>query len=116
MANAIPGDCRPLNKLPTLQRNALRKIFDRPDYTPEEVAGLGYRRIQQAEGIGLKGIATIQNWLREYGLDLEPDPGAEQARKKRGKRLEKSVEIALRVLQNHGYVVQGPGDTGPTRA
>lgn len=38
--------------LPTLQRNALRKIFDRHEFSPEEVALFGYRRLQQAEGIG----------------------------------------------------------------
>lgn len=43
---------RAMNCLPTLQQNALRKIFDRPEFSPAEVAALGYRRLQQAEGIG----------------------------------------------------------------
>ena len=40
----------PAGSLPTLQRNALRKIFDRPEFSPAEVAELGYRRLQQADG------------------------------------------------------------------
>lgn len=43
------------HQLPTMQRNALSRIFDRPDFTPGEVAGLGRQRLARAEGIGLKG-------------------------------------------------------------
>jgi hypothetical protein len=97
----------PLSRLPTLQRNALRKLFDRPDFTPEEVANLGYRRLQQAEGIGQKGLSTIQAWLREYGFEIEPDP---QTLRQRGRRLSrrelKDLDSAMRVLRAHGYVVQ----------
>jgi hypothetical protein len=61
-----------MNELPTLQRNALRKIFDRPHFMPDEVAALGYRRLQQAEGIGTKGLAAITNWLKLHGHELQP--------------------------------------------
>src|SRR5574343_1241124 len=63
-----------MSLLPTLQRNALRKIFDRPDFLPEEVAALGYKRLQQAEGIGNKGLAAITAWLKGYGFELPPPP------------------------------------------
>ena len=71
------ASAKPCNQLPTLQRNALRKIFDRPEFTPLEVAALGYRRLQQAEGIGQKGLQAITLWLQRHGLELaQPEPVA----------------------------------------
>lgn len=100
----------PMNKLPTLQRNALCKIFDRPEFKPEEVAALGYRRLQQAEGIGQKGLAEITAWLNSHGFELkaiEPPPGVGQPVPKKGR---KSIELAVRLLRTHGYIVQPVGD------
>ncbi|HZX32990.1 MAG TPA: hypothetical protein VFF03_16695 [Rhodocyclaceae bacterium] len=102
------GECRPLSKLPTLQRNALRKLFNRAEFTPEEVAALGYRRILQAEGIGAKGIATIQSWLLEYGYDLQPELPARKTAGTQGRYSQQRLETALRVLRNCGYIVQEP--------
>jgi len=99
-----------VNQLPTLQRNALRKIFDRPEFTPEEVAALGFRRVQQAEGIGNKGLAAITAWLRRYGYDLKaPDP--HEAAPTIRSRNRRNIEMAVRLLRTHGYVVLGSGDT-----
>lgn len=95
-----------MDKLPTLQRNALCKIFDRPEFSPDEVATLGYRRLQQAEGIGQKGLTEIGNWLRAYGFELSaPDPDS-QARHPASKKTRMNIESAVRLLRTHGYVVQ----------
>ncbi len=108
------------HQLPTMQRNALSRIFDRPDFTPAEVARLGRQRLARAEGIGLKGLATISEWLRHHGHELaidarsprSPDtaPPAQGTRK---------VEKALRVLQSHGYQVvrseEREGDRSPAQ-
>jgi hypothetical protein len=102
------GECHPLSKLPTLQRNALRRLFNRPDFTPEEVAAVGYRRILQAEGIGTKGIATILSWLREYGYDLQPDLPPQKTAGSQGRYSQQRLRTALRVLRNCGYIVQEP--------
>jgi len=92
--------------LPTLQQNALRKIFERPDFTPEEVAALGYRRLQRAEGIGRKGIVTIVEWLREFGLELQSDPRSQPSRDPDALSKDlKKVEKAMRILRTHGYAV-----------
>lgn len=97
---------RPMDTLPTLQRNALCKIFDRREFLPEEVAGLGYRRLQQAEGIGRKGLAEIGGWLRAYGFALiPPDPGS-QLRPPPSKKTRMNIESAVRLLRTHGYLVQ----------
>lgn len=99
---------RLVRELPTLQRNALRKLFDRPLFTPAEVAALGYRRLQQAEGIGNKGLASITAWLAQHGFVLQPPelPGEGKAAGKRPR----NIERAVRLLRTHGYVVPGFDD------
>lgn len=91
--------------LPTLQRNALRKIFDRHEFSPEEVAQLGYRRLQQAEGIGSKGLQAITAWLAAYGFELKPPELPDAVRPAVPKRQRRSIEQAVRLLRNHGYEV-----------
>lgn len=94
-----------MQQLPTLQRNALRKLFDRPFFTPEEVAALGYRRLQQAEGIGNKGLSAITTWLAQYGYELKPPESfADPCRA--GKSRRRTIEMAVRLLRTHGYVVR----------
>ncbi|MCG2577910.1 hypothetical protein LZ012_13015 [Dechloromonas sp. XY25] len=100
-----------MNLLPTLQRNALRKIFDRHDFLPEEVALLGYKRLQQADGIGSKGLAAITAWLSHYGFELKPPPLPLPAGPL-PRRTRQTIEQALRLLRTHGYevVAQPAGD------
>lgn len=121
-SGAVPaGDGRsPIDLLPTLQRNALRKIFDRQHFTPEEVAALGYRRLQQAEGIGSKGLQAISDWLRSHGFALTPPEPAGDPRSVPGRKMQRSIEVAVRLLQTHGYLVQprlddGAGESGNSR-
>ena len=93
-------------QLPTMQRNALGKVFDRSDFTPGEVARLGHRRIERAEGIGRKGLATIIEWLRCHGFELADDTLGSQSRTSANSPKEvKKVEKAMRVLQIHGYTI-----------
>jgi len=99
-----------INRLPTLQRNALRKLFDRPDISPEEVAGLGYRRLQQAEGVGQKGLETILAWLRDYGFELTPPAARTPPAKEAGPPSRRSLEGAMRLLRIHGYAVHRVDD------
>lgn len=77
---------RAMNCLPTLQQNALRKIFDRPEFSPAEVAALGYRRLQQAEGIGQNCLQAISAWLQAHGCEPKPQTpeGQRLPRKTRG--------------------------------
>ena len=98
-----------VSRLPTLQRNALRRIFDRPEFTPAEVAALGYRRLQQAEGIGHKGLLVITAWLHGCGCELNPPelPAGGQALPKRNRR---SIEQAVRLLRTHGYLIRLAGE------
>lgn len=94
-----------VGQLPTLQRNALRKIFDRHDFTAEEVALLGYRRLQQAEGIGNKGLMAIADWLKLHGFELKPPDASGVPKQELPKRMRRNIESAVRLLRMHGYVV-----------
>lgn len=95
----------PAGSLPTLQRNALRKIFDRLEFSPAEVAELGYRRLQQADGIGNKGLAEIAEWLHHHGFELKR-PEAAQPNQNVPRKSRQSIEFAVRLLRTHGYTVQ----------
>lgn len=98
----------PASKLPTLQRNALRKIFDRVEFSPEEVVELGCRRLRQAEGIGEKGMKTIVEWLAGYGYQLPPETLSPDHARRAGRR-GVGLERAMRLLRIHGYEVSAPG-------
>lgn len=98
----VPVHCQ----LPTMQRNALRKIFNRPDFTPDEVARLGHQRLKRAEGIGCKGLANIIDWLRSLGYELARDVRTLQPRDPATSSKETNkLQKALRVLKSHGYTV-----------
>lgn len=90
-----------LVSLPTLQRNALRKLLERPDFTPAEVAELGFRRLQLARGLGCKGLHTVLAWLRHHGYELEPFP----ARSSNADRRSRRIQHAIHLLQSAGFVV-----------
>lgn len=110
-----PSSAAAANQLPTLQRNALRKIFDRHEFSPEEVAQLGYRRLQQAEGIGNKGLTAITAWLQLYGFELKPPEVLSPSRGAVPKKTRRSIEQAVRLLRTHGYDVVEQADVPGTR-
>lgn len=87
--------------LPTLQRNALCKLFERGDFTPEEVLALGCARLRKVNGIGPKGLEIIAAWLKAHGLLLTTET-------ERGERHIRQVERAIRLLERHGYEVRRP--------
>lgn len=102
------GGCpaAPMFSLPTLQRNALRKIFERANFTPEEVARLGHKRLHQAEGIGQKGLEVIVAWLANYGYELKASESAANGKSNEiPKRMKRSLESAVRILRINGYIV-----------
>ncbi len=91
--------------LPTPQRNALCRHFERADFTPEEVAAVGRRRLLKIDGIGEKGLCAIEAWLARYGLNFMAEAHGNAAL---GHALESRLERAVRLLRAHGYRVE-PG-------
>lgn len=107
---ALAGTEAVAARLGTLQRNALRKLLNRPEFTPAEVYELGYRRIQRADGIGQKGIQCIQAWLRSHGFDLQPPAAQPEPPLRLSAELRRNIHSALRLLREHGYRVSRIGD------
>lgn len=92
-----------LDNLPTRQRNALRILLEKSDFTPEDVAGLSYRRLLKSPGIGRKGMILIRAWLAESLLDLADLPSERQTPKNHGDS--KRLQNAIHILESHGYEV-----------
>lgn len=99
----------PSAHLPTLQRNALCKLFSRSVFTPQEVFALGYRRLQRAEGIGHKGLQAIIEWLAAHGLVLAPPSAPPEV----PAEIRPSINGAVRLLRQHGYRIQRTRDQSP---
>lgn len=103
----------PALRLPTLQRNALCKLFGRSTFTPQEVFALGYRRLQRAEGIGHKGLQAIIEWLAAHGLVLAPPSVPADPPPEVPAEIQRSINGAVRLLRHHGYRVQRTRDQCP---
>lgn len=93
-------------RLPTLQRNALCKLLNRADFTPQEIFELGYRRIQRAEGIGVKGLQCILAWLKAHDLVLNQPAPPPDLPLKLPAELKRNINGAVRLLRTHGYRVR----------
>lgn len=94
--------------LPTRQRNALRILLEKNEFSPEDVANLSYRRLLKSPGIGHKGMVVIRSWLAEHQLDLADLPGERADARKyvASKRLRQAIHI----LESHGYEVRPPAN------
>ncbi|HEX5394287.1 MAG TPA: hypothetical protein VFW68_13455 [Rhodocyclaceae bacterium] len=99
-------------ELSTMQLNALRQLFERRDFSPEDVAQLDYRRVERLPKVGKKGIEAIRSWLCQYGYDLHnvPEQGGDLA----DQRLRARLDHAERLLKKHGYRVEPPAGAYPS--
>ena len=101
-AGGGPHEKRPAC-LPTKQRNALSKLCERPDFTPEEVHALGHARLLKVSGLGPRGLDIIADWLAAHGLLLtRPQEASRRGRQAR------RVDQAIRFLQRCGYEIRPP--------
>lgn len=95
--------------LSTLQKNALRQVFGRREFTAEDVARLDYRQVQRLPKIGKKGLEQICAWLQQQGYELSNPPMPEnEVGSGAALRLSQRLENAARLLQRHGYRVTPP--------
>lgn len=101
-AMSDPSDCP--DPLPTRQKNALRLLLGKPNFTPEEIAAIDYRLLERAPGVGKSSLAIIRAWLQAHGYEfknlpaLPANPRAAQRRRK--------LERAIDYLRWHGYEVK----------
>ncbi|MGC3965401.1 MAG: hypothetical protein QM803_19345 [Rhodocyclaceae bacterium] len=92
--------------LPTRELNALRGLFDKVQFSADEVLALDYRVIRRLPGVGPKGIENIRLWLEAQGLFPEnwPRLGSGAHRSRHHLR----IQAAIRLLEDHGYEIVPP--------
>lgn len=60
--------------------------------------------VLKSPGVGQKGAEIIRDWLRGYGLELANPPLTEIDEKEKAEP--KRVQMAIRLLEKHGYEVR----------
>jgi hypothetical protein len=63
-ANVVELSCR--------ERNVLRRLLNRAEFKPQDIAQLGIARLESAEGLGVKGLTNVLDWLATNGYPLTP--------------------------------------------
>ena len=89
--------------LPTRQQNALRLLFNKSSFSPEEVAALDYRVLARAPGIGKNSLALIHAWLHNLGYEMAGLPTAPT--NQRVVQRQRKLERAIDYLRWQGYEV-----------
>lgn len=89
--------------LPTRQKHALCLLFNKPNFSPEEVSALDYRTLERAPGIGKNSLALIRAWLSSHGYEMPslPPPPPNQRDVQRQRKLKRAIDY----LRWHGYEV-----------
>lgn len=90
--------------------NVLRRLLNRPDVKPQDVAQLGLARLEAAQGMGVKGLANVLEWLSEHGYPLRAMAGGED--RAREERLSKRLTQAQQLLEQWGWQVRRPDGEG----
>lgn len=92
--------------LPTRQKNALRLLLDKPNFSAEEVAAIDYRVLERASGIGKNSLAIIGAWLKSQGYEFRGRPAVVVNR--RTVQRQRKLERAIDYLHGQGYEVRRP--------
>lgn len=85
--------------------NVLRRLLNRAEFRPQDVARLGLGRLDSAEGLGIKGRERILDWLSGHGYNLRPPETAKQPRQD---RITQRLEQAQHLLEHWGWQVKRP--------
>ena len=97
------------------ETNVLRRLLNRAEFTPQDVARLGLDRLQSAQGLGVKGLANVLSWLAGQGYDLRPQVTGEALESDRRDRLKRRLEQAQYLLEQWGWQVSRPGQDNARR-
>lgn len=74
------------------EANALRRLLNRAEIKPEDVAQLGLGRLERAPGLGTKGLERVLFWLEQHGYVLRPTAKAEQPETSRQGRVHQRLK------------------------
>ncbi len=93
--------------------NVLRRLLNRAEFRPQDVARLGLDRLESAQGLGVKGLVNVLAWLDAQGYDLRPQEVIVNRESERQERLNRRLEQAQHLLELWGWQVKRPeGDVG----
>ena len=90
------------------ETNVLRRLLNRAEFRPKDVARLGLGRLESAQGLGVKGLANVLTWLSVQGYDLRPQVMSEVRNSVRLDRLNRRLEQAQYLLEQLGWQVSRP--------
>jgi hypothetical protein len=91
--------------------NVLRRLLNRAEFSPRDVAHLGVARLESADGLGAKGLAHVLDWLAAQGYSLRQpvsDPGRQD-------RIARRIEQAQQLLEQWGWQVKRPERSNASR-
>jgi len=88
--------------------NVLRRLLNRAEFRPQDVARVGLDRLESAPGLGVKGLANVLAWLAAQGYHLSPQEDGEIRESGRQDRLNRRLEQAQHLLEQWGWQVRRP--------
>lgn len=94
------------------EANALRRLMNKAEIKPEDVAQLGLGRLERAPGLGTKGLERVLFWLEQHGCELRPAAKHEQPDTSRQERILRRLEQAQHLLEHWGWQVKRPDRDG----
>jgi len=90
------------------ERNVLRRLLNRAEFKPQDVARLGVARLESAQGLGAKGLTHVLAWLTAQGYCLRPAVPGDTRESGRQERIKRRLEHAQQLLEQWGWQVKRP--------
>lgn len=87
--------------------NILRKLLDRAEVVPADVALLDRHHLERAPGVGKHSLEIIGAWLRSHGLELQG--GSVGMCSTSVSRHQKKLLRVIDYLEHRGYEVRRIG-------
>jgi superfamily I DNA/RNA helicase len=95
------------------EANALRRLLNKAEIKPMDVAQLGLARLERAPGLGVKGLERVLIWLEQHGYELRQAAKAERSETSRQQgRVHRRLEQAQHLLEQWGWQVKRPDNDG----
>lgn len=88
--------------------NALRRLLNRAEFGPQDVARIGAAHLELTPGLGEKGLAHVLAWLEAEGYCLRPSLAANGRESGRQERLKRRLAQAQDLLEEWGWQVKQP--------
>jgi hypothetical protein len=88
--------------------NVLRRLLNRAEFMPQDVARLGLPRLESAQGLGEKGLAHVLAWLEAEGHPLHPPDLSHGSAAGRKDRINRRLAQAQHLLEEWGWQVHRP--------